>query len=66
MSGGGELVKYTRLIAATPADRATLKAQINAIIDAATTKITVEAMVDALPQDMVTEAVQKVQQATRK
>jgi hypothetical protein len=49
MSGKGELIKYTRLVAKTPEERAILKQQIAAIIDAASNAITVEAMVEAPP-----------------
>lgn len=65
MSGKGELVKYTRLVATTPQERAALKQQISAIIDAASATITVEAMVEALPQEIVTETVKKIEQAKR-
>ncbi len=47
MSGKGELVNYTRLVAKTAKERAKLKKDICDIIDAATTTITVEAMVEA-------------------
>lgn len=59
MGGKGELVKYTRLFAKTPQEKALLKQQINAIIDEATHAITVEAMVEALPQDIVKEVLDK-------
>jgi hypothetical protein len=48
MSGKGELIKYTRLVAKTPEEKAILKQQI-AAIDAASNAITVEAMVEASP-----------------
>jgi hypothetical protein len=50
MSGKGELIKYTRLVAKTAQERAVLKQQIDAIIDAASNAITVEAMVETPPQ----------------
>lgn len=65
MSGKGELVKYTRLIATTAQERAKLKQDINAIIDAASTTITIEAMVEALPQEIVTETLEKIERAKR-
>jgi hypothetical protein len=51
MSGKGELIKYTRLVAKTSQEKAMLKQQIAAIIDAASNTITVEAMVDASPDN---------------
>ena len=51
MSGKGELVKYTSLTATTPQEKAALKQQIIALIDAAAGRITVQAMVEAFPAD---------------
>ena len=49
MGGKGELIKYTRLVAKNAQERAVLKQQIEAIIDAASNAITIEAMVEAPP-----------------
>ena len=65
MAGKGELVKYTSLTAKTPQERAKLKQDIDAIIDAASGTITVQAMVEALPQDIVTQVIEKLERAKR-
>jgi hypothetical protein len=66
MSGKGELVKYTSLTAKTPQERAKLKQDIDAIIDAASGTITVQALVEALPQDIVADTIKKLEQAKGK
>jgi hypothetical protein len=66
MSGKGELVKYTSLTAKTPQERAKLKQDIDAIIDAASGTITVQALVEALPQDIVADTIRKLEQAKGK
>jgi hypothetical protein len=66
MSGKGELVKYTSLTAKTPQERAKLKQDIDAIIEAASGTITVQALVEALPQDIVADTIRKLEQAKGK
>jgi hypothetical protein len=66
MAGKGELVKYTSLTAKTPQERAKLKQDIDAIIDAASGTITVQALVEALPQDIVADTIRKLEQAKGK
>jgi hypothetical protein len=66
MAGKGELVKYTSLTAKTPQERAKLKQDIDAIIDAASGTITVQALVEALPQDIVADTIKKLEQAKLK
>ena len=65
MGGKGELVKYTSLTAKTPQERAKLKQDIDAIIDAASGTITVQAMVEALPQDIVADTIKKIEEAKK-
>jgi hypothetical protein len=63
MSGKGELVYYTRLFAKgplSPHEKAALKQQINAIIDAASGSITIESMVEVLSQNSVNEIVKEL------
>lgn len=65
MSGKGDLVKFTSLTAKTPEQRAKLKQDIDAIIDAASGTITVQAMVEALPQEIVTDTLKKIEEAKK-
>ena len=66
MSGKGQLVKYTSITARTAKERAALKQEISAIIDAATGTITVQAMVEAFPQDIIKEMLEKIKELEKK
>jgi hypothetical protein len=66
MAGKGELVKYTSLTAKTAEQKAKLKQDIDAIIEAASGTITVQALVEALPQDIVADAIKKIEESKRK
>lgn len=66
MGGKGDLVNFTSITATTAQERAVLKQQINAIIDAASGTITVQAMVQAFPASIIKEMLEKIRQLEKK
>lgn len=66
MGGKGDLVNFTSITATTSQERAALKQQINAIIDAASGTITVQAMVQAFPPSIIKEMLEKIRELEKK
>jgi hypothetical protein len=66
MGARGHLVKFTSITATTAKERAQLKKDIGAIIDAASGAITVQAMVEAFPPDVIAEMLDTIRDMEKK